>query len=225
MAEPTVTTTTDPAQTEGVGRELARGLVGGEVIALSGELGAGKTTLVRGIAAALGIDPARVSSPTFVLLHEYEGGRLTLAHADAYRLASAGEFEALGLDDLLADGRVVLVVEWPERVIDALPTDRTIAVAIEPLPSAGDAAGAPARRITITPPPPAASRPWATCPTTGRAVPPDAPSWPFVDERARLADLYAWLAGDRSISRPVDADEAAGTDADPHNRDAGGAGP
>lgn len=97
-----------------VARELASTLQPGDVLLLTGDLGAGKTAFVRGLADGLGIDPGDVSSPTFTLLHEYRGGRLPLFHADLYRLDRA-DAEALGLDDPRIE-RGVLAVEWPDRL-------------------------------------------------------------------------------------------------------------
>jgi tRNA threonylcarbamoyladenosine biosynthesis protein TsaE len=97
-------------------------LKGGESLALSGELGAGKTALVRGIAAGLGAPQEAVSSPTFVLLHEYRG-RLPLAHIDLYRLNSWREAESIGLTDYLS-GPTVVAVEWADKAPDILPDDR-----------------------------------------------------------------------------------------------------
>jgi tRNA threonylcarbamoyladenosine biosynthesis protein TsaE len=89
------------------------------VVLLSGNLGAGKTAFVRGMAEGLGIDPEDVSSPTFTLVHEYRGGRLTLYHADLYRLERAAA-EDIGLQELgVADG--VLAIEWPDRLAHELP--------------------------------------------------------------------------------------------------------
>jgi tRNA threonylcarbamoyladenosine biosynthesis protein TsaE len=93
---------------------VAAGLDAGSIVLLSGELGAGKTAFVRGLAAGLGIDPAEVTSPTFTLVHEYAGGRLPLIHVDLYRLERA-ELDDIGLDEELA-GRGVLAIEWPERL-------------------------------------------------------------------------------------------------------------
>ena len=122
-AAPTIeVVTTDPAQTMRLGAAVARLCQTGDTIALSGELGAGKTQFVRGMATGLGLDPAVVSSPTFVLVHEYEADTLTLVHIDAYRLHEPGEVETLGLDDL-RDGAVI-AVEWADRVLDALDDDR-----------------------------------------------------------------------------------------------------
>ena len=100
-------------------RQLAQGLHPGDVVLLTGHLGAGKTAFVRGLAQGLGIDPGEVSSPTFTLVHEYRGGRLTLYHADLYRLERAATDE-LGLEEMgVKDG--VLAVEWAERLTHPIP--------------------------------------------------------------------------------------------------------
>ena len=95
-------------------RELASGFSGGEVVLLSGELGAGKTVFVRGLARGLGADPDEVASPTFVLLTAYPG-RLVLHHADLYRLRGDGDESELGLEEL-PGAKGVLAVEWAERL-------------------------------------------------------------------------------------------------------------
>ena len=101
-------------ETERLAEALAVRLRAGDVLLLSGPLGAGKTAFVRGLARGLGIDPDEVSSPTFTLLHEYGGGRLRLFHADLYRLGSGGA-EDLGLEEAgVRDG--VLAIEWPDRL-------------------------------------------------------------------------------------------------------------
>jgi len=102
------------AETETLGENLGRALRAGDVVLLYGELGAGKTTFVRGLARGAGFR-GRVSSPTFALAHAYRGKRLTLHHLDLYRLAE-GETEEVGLSDLLADPRGAVVVEWPQAV-------------------------------------------------------------------------------------------------------------
>lgn len=113
------------ADTIGVGARLAGRLKPGDVIALEGDLGAGKTRFVRGLARGLGHDERRVSSPTYVLVHEYDDaeGAPPLIHVDAYRVASADELEGFGLDRAMADG-AVLVVEWASRLGDALDPSR-----------------------------------------------------------------------------------------------------
>ena len=110
----------DAAATEAVGARLASLVTGGDAIALVGELGAGKTTLVAGIVAALGGGEAH--SPTFSLVHAYRGGRLVVWHADLYRLARAAELPELGLDDVVGDPRGIVIVEWADR-FDVLPPD------------------------------------------------------------------------------------------------------
>ena len=102
------------AETVAVARSLAARLSPGSVVLLSGDLGAGKTAFVRGLAEGLGIDPADVSSPTFTLVQEYRGGRRLLRHVDLYRLKPV-EVDDLGLDEL-TEGDVVTVIEWPDRL-------------------------------------------------------------------------------------------------------------
>jgi tRNA threonylcarbamoyladenosine biosynthesis protein TsaE len=97
-------------------------LTGGETLALFGELGAGKTALVRGIATGLGLPPNQVTSPTFVLIHEYRG-RLPLIHMDLYRLQSATEAEGIGLQEYFS-GETVTAIEWADKFPELLPSDR-----------------------------------------------------------------------------------------------------
>jgi tRNA threonylcarbamoyladenosine biosynthesis protein TsaE len=108
----------DEATTKAIGAALAGLLDPGDVVGLAGDLGAGKTRLVQGAAAALGVDDP-VLSPTFMLLREYDGD-LPVHHVDAYRLAGPVELEDLGLDEVLAADAVAFV-EWADRVAAALP--------------------------------------------------------------------------------------------------------
>jgi tRNA threonylcarbamoyladenosine biosynthesis protein TsaE len=101
------------SETADVGSEVGRTLQAGAVLLLSGDLGAGKTAFVKGLAAGLGIDRDVVSSPTFTLMQEYRGGRLPLFHVDLYRLDDPREMDDLGLDEVAADG--VLAIEWAEK--------------------------------------------------------------------------------------------------------------
>jgi tRNA threonylcarbamoyladenosine biosynthesis protein TsaE len=115
-----------PEETQALGRALAATLQKGAVVALTGDLGAGKTHFTKGLVEALGGDPAEVTSPTFTLVHEYREGRLPVFHFDFYRLEEASELRGIGWEDyLLEDG--VLVVEWAERFPEALP-DGTVRV-------------------------------------------------------------------------------------------------
>lgn len=109
-----------PDDTIRLGRELAACLAPGDVLALTGPLGAGKTQLVKGIALGLGVPDSRlVNSPTFVLLNEYSGS-FPIHHLDAYRLTRAVELDALGFEELCA-GDAVVLIEWADRVPEAIP--------------------------------------------------------------------------------------------------------
>jgi tRNA threonylcarbamoyladenosine biosynthesis protein TsaE len=103
-----------PEETLALGEQWGRVAQRGWVIGLSGDLGAGKTQLVKGIARGLG-SPARVHSPTFALLHEYDGGRLPLFHLDLYRLNNREEVASAGLEEYLIKPNGIVVVEWIER--------------------------------------------------------------------------------------------------------------
>ncbi len=130
-----------PAATDDLGRRLGELLFPGAVVALTGELGAGKTRLCRAICAGLGVrNLAAVNSPTYVLIQEYRG-RVPVYHFDAYRLTTPREFAELGADEYFAAGGVCLI-EWADRVIEHLPAGRlTLALAH---------AGADRRTLTAT---------------------------------------------------------------------------
>ena len=112
------------------GAALAGVLQAGDVVALSGPLGAGKTTLVRGVLAALGHD-GEVPSPTFAIVQPYEAARVPVTHADLYRLEDPSELEELGLEDQLQGG--ALLVEWPERAGEAA-WPQALRLSLQPLP-------------------------------------------------------------------------------------------
>jgi tRNA threonylcarbamoyladenosine biosynthesis protein TsaE len=135
---PVIVDSTSEQETIEAGRALAERLSQGDVLLLYGDLGAGKTAFVRGLARGLGAPDDEVSSPTFTLVQEYRGGRLTLFHADLYRLTAA-EAADLGLHDIGEDG--VLAIEWADRL--AGPPSPTITVRIDTLDANG-------RRIGIT---------------------------------------------------------------------------
>lgn len=126
------------AETVDAGRQLAARLGRGSVVLLFGDLGAGKTALVRGLAQGLGADPEQVSSPTFTLIQEYSG-RIRLYHVDLYRVAPA-EVDDLGLDEL-GDGQGVVAIEWADRLPRAV--GGAVEIRIEDL-------GDDTRRIAIT---------------------------------------------------------------------------
>jgi tRNA threonylcarbamoyladenosine biosynthesis protein TsaE len=131
MVETTNTvTSTSPEETMRFGRDLAAGLRGGDVLALYGPLGAGKTTLIKGIAEGLCVgDPAEVRSPTFVLVRVYdgrtsEGAPVSIHHVDAYRLTDGADFDDMGGIDLFGESSVC-IIEWADRIAAALPAKRT----------------------------------------------------------------------------------------------------
>ena len=132
--------TASEGETAAVGRRLAPTLEAGSVVLLEGDLGAGKTAFVRGMAEGLGIDPADVSSPTFTIVQEYRGPSLTLQHVDLYRLTPA-EAADLALEDLI-DDRTVMAIEWPERLL-AAPSSTLVRVTLAHQPGG--------RLITIHP--------------------------------------------------------------------------
>jgi len=114
--------TTTPEQTRQLGCTLGKALKGGEILAITGDLGSGKTCLVQGIAQGLRIMPSNITSPTFTLIHEHEG-RIPLFHIDLYRLEKPGEIEAIGLEEYFSrDG--VVAIEWAEHAAPLLPQQR-----------------------------------------------------------------------------------------------------
>lgn len=211
-----------PEATHALAQGLASVLRSGNIIALSGELGAGKTTFVRGVVEALGGDKSLVASPTFVIVHVYpvasqprtsaEKRIERVTHIDAYRLTSAEDLEPIGWDRLFdessggpsASTGSVAFVEWPERISNHLPAEHSRAnVLIEHLRE-------DVRRFTLTLPESWSardgvdmllSRPPAVCPKTRRWVSPTRPSYPFADERSRSGDLYGWLTESYKVSR------------------------
>lgn len=130
--------TYSPAETEQLGEKLASQLTAGTVLALRGDLGAGKTAFTRGLARGLGYAGA-VTSPTFTIVNEYEGGRLPLFHFDLYRLSSADELWDIGWEDYLDRGGVC-AVEWSERAEELL--ENAVSVTLQRLDDT-------ARQITI----------------------------------------------------------------------------
>ncbi len=112
-----------PSETEEIGKKIALSLTGGEILAFRGDLGAGKTCFTRGLAHGLGFSGA-VNSPTFAIVNEYSGGRLTLYHFDMYRIENWGDLYSTGFFDYLEEN-AVLAVEWSENIESALPRNTT----------------------------------------------------------------------------------------------------
>ena len=133
--------TANQSETESAGESLGRTLRAGEVVLLFGDLGAGKTAFVRGLARGVGADPEEVSSPTFTIVQEYPGTSATLYHVDLYRL-EPDEIDDLGLEDLVA-GEGIVAIEWAERWKGRPDGDGVIEVRI-------DDAGEDRRRIRVS---------------------------------------------------------------------------
>ncbi|MDR3708769.1 MAG: tRNA (adenosine(37)-N6)-threonylcarbamoyltransferase complex ATPase subunit type 1 TsaE [Capsulimonadaceae bacterium] len=112
------------AETVRLGDAIGKAASAGDIVALAGDLGAGKTTLVQGIGRGLGLDPRDIVSPTFTIVAEHAGGRMMLYHLDVYRLGSADDLQDLGFDDYLHASDGLIVIEWANLVTLALPDDR-----------------------------------------------------------------------------------------------------
>ena len=178
---------------------LASLLVGGETIALRGDLGAGKTCFTRGIASGLGCDERQVSSPTFIVLQRYRGARIDRVHVDAYRLSNPEQLRDSGLELGALD--CVAAIEWSERVESEVPAD-TITVSLV-------ATSATDRAITINAPAnfiervgwSMRARPCAMCKAPVAFL---GETKPFCSKRCRDVDLGRWIDGRYQISRPIE---------------------
>lgn len=228
-----VFSSTGPGQTVAIGEALGALLRAGDIVALHGGLGAGKTQFVRGLCAGMGLDASRVSSPTFVVMAEHDQpahdlrgriigahrgpGDTPLIHMDAYRLSGADELDTLGWDRVTA-GDAALAIEWAERIAPVLtPGDHLAHVRLEPR-------GESERSIVLGVPVTwtqrtgwTALRALALAPgQPGRCVvcarPVSAGSGPFCSERCRLADLNLWLTGGYVVEGRADPRASQGDD-------------
>lgn len=213
--------------TMAVGAVIARCVKAGDLIALNGELGSGKTQLVRGLAEGMGIDTQLVASPTFVLVHEYEpeeeSDTPVLVHIDAYRLSSLEDLESIGWEVDAGGGiemreECVVVIEWADKVQEFLGEDY-LEVKLEHLD--GDereveiiGRGKWGKRmkeliksldqvgpVEHKPLPPVEKH---LCPICGKVVRDDDDTYPFCSDRCKTVDLGKWLGGDYVITRPID---------------------
>lgn len=211
-----VRTSTSADYTVSFAAGVAAVLRGGDIVLLEGDLGAGKTTFVRGLAQVLGVGPGLVSSPTFVIMNEYPlrrevRGIRRLVHIDAYRLHSSDDLDSAGWDRCVDPGGIalpdcVIVVEWPTRIAGAFGAaaeSHRVRMA-----NLGDST----RRIDFFPSPAFFERPLAAelidreptrCPISGVFVEPTRSTYPFAGEREKLADLNRWFTGAYRIGRPA----------------------
>jgi len=227
MASPAPTwsrSTNTADETVALGEAIGRHLVAGDLVALVGELGAGKTQFVRGLAHGLGVEPGAVASPTFVIAQEHpskQPGRPRLIHIDAYRIHKLDELESIGWEitgdtlggELRQDS--VVAIEWADRLDELVGSDR-LEVRLSHL-------GDDARRIELVPHGSwrerfaallddlngsATAKPQAMtgskCPICGKAVAAEEPTFPFCSKRCRTIDLGKWISGNYVISRPID---------------------
>lgn len=181
-----------PEETEAVARGLAAAIKAGDFLALRGDLGAGKTRFVRGLADGLGLDATQVSSPTYVLVHEYArtpGSGPLLTHLDCYRLRGEEDLDSIDWEGLLGSGAVI-AVEWPERIEARLPSKR-IEVFI-------DHAGQDERLISISRVGDEKNKGCRTCGGTVKN-----PGDAFCSERCRMADLGKWFNGEYRVTREL----------------------
>jgi tRNA threonylcarbamoyladenosine biosynthesis protein TsaE len=200
--------TSTVGQTVDLGRRLGEILQCGDVVALVGALGAGKTQLTRGIAHGLGANPAQVASPTFVLMSEYDAPT-PLVHIDAYRIQSFNDLESIGFTEELLK-QSVTVIEWADRIAHELPSDHLWvelhhteggrSVALTARGAVAERLGGLISKLTDFKSP-------SPCRTCGRSVASDAASFPFCSDRCRLVDLNRWFKGNYSLSRPLDEED------------------
>ncbi len=183
-----------PARTVEWGQRFAATLKPGVVVALVGELGAGKTQFVRGVVAGLGGDPRAVSSPTFVLMQEYDT-KPPVVHIDAYRIGDLDEVREMGWADEVIESSITLI-EWADRIESQLPPGR-ITIDFE---HAGERERRITRRGSI-------ATPTTPCPICEKPATPDDRHYPFCSPRCKQVDLGRWFDGHYRLSRELRWDE------------------
>jgi tRNA threonylcarbamoyladenosine biosynthesis protein TsaE len=212
--------TSSAYETERLGETIATTIAPPIVLAIDGEMGAGKTQLVRGLAKGLGLDPADVASPTFVICALHEGA-CSMAHMDAYRLGSIDELETIGYEEMLGEQSLVMAIEWASRIMDAIPENRIeIRIAhrgetsrgIEVIDRRDDSHQRTRLSETLADVFDASNIPLGkkdgVCPSCGGVPEEDAIQFrPFCSSRCRMADLGNWLDGYYLISRELTADD------------------
>lgn len=123
MKDEKIFITNNLRETQKIAEDIAQQLKGGEIIALHGELGSGKTTFAQGLAKGLGITK-RIISPTFIIMRTYKTGSKNFYHIDLYRVESQNDIEGLGIKEILADKNVIVAIEWAEKIQTLLPQER-----------------------------------------------------------------------------------------------------
>lgn len=206
-----------PERTETIAAALAANLREGDVVLLAGDLGAGKTCFVRGLAQGLGLDPAAVSSPSFVIAQRYGEAARSLLHVDAYRVEGPASLAGIDLAEMIAEPGTVAAIEWPSRLGPLVPeqsleirirTGQEAHRVIELADRRRDAAAAArlADAMTTLFDARTLDRVAAACPICGETRRDEAHR-PFCSRRCRLADLERWLSGRYCVSRPLEPDE------------------
>jgi len=213
-------------RTMAIGRCVGRRARPGDVIALCGELGAGKTQFARGVAAGLGLDPAHVSSPTFVMVQEYvpAGQGAALIHIDAYRVDDRDDLDSIGWDRSDPELRqsAVVVIEWADRIAEQLEGDvlevrlahagdHERDITLRPRGRWVEAFGELTQALTNDEEMQMAddnhgksAKSGGRCPTCGKTVAAKEKSFPFCSERCRVIDLGKWADEKYVISRPIE---------------------
>ena len=205
----------DSNETEAFARALGALCRGSERIALSGEMGAGKTTFVRGLSSGLGLEANEISSPTFTLMHVHDGidpnSKRSLVHVDAYRLEDPSELSDLGWQEILEDDTNVVVVEWPQKLAGSLGDQ---VLELELFHSVSNADGEPGRELVFNTnlSDDLMRQLFTSCRTCDKLLHAGVRSFPFCCSKCRMADLGNWFDGNYSVSREIEEDDLFDSD-------------